>query len=168
MRTIKELRKLYNMSQSQFAKRFNISIRTLQQWEQGISSPNDALCQAIYEIYLRESNAIDYEIMCKNKLVAEVLLSKDKKDILAIIKTNKVFLRPFKEELTVYDFYRFIKDRCYEDERDDLSTILRLANLSSNNPYEWIKISHGVTWEDYFWIKEKNENIRWEEVRVRE
>lgn len=168
MKTIKELRIMYNMSQTEFAKRFNISVRTLQQWEQQKSAPNVALCQSIFEIYLRENNATEYEIMYKNQIVANVLLSKDKKYILSFIRTKNKLLKPFKDKLTIYDFYRFLKDRCYEDERDNLNVILKAANLKSNDPYKWIKISHGVTWEDYFWIKEKNENITWKEVRVRE
>lgn len=168
MNNIKELRKLYNMSQSEFAKRFNISVRTLQQWEQEKSAPNDALLQAIFEIYLRENDATEYEIMYKNQTVADVLLSKDKKYILSFMKTKNLFMMPFKNNINVFDFYRFIKDRCYEDGRDNLNIILNAAKLTSNDPYKWIKISHGVTWEDYFWIKEKNENIIWKEVRVRE
>ncbi|MCQ2776098.1 MAG: helix-turn-helix domain-containing protein [Bacilli bacterium] len=35
---IQKLRKQYGLSQSEFAKKFNISVRTLQQWEQGISN----------------------------------------------------------------------------------------------------------------------------------
>ena len=40
---IKELRNKTNLSQSAFAKKYNISVRTLQQWEQGISKPLDSL-----------------------------------------------------------------------------------------------------------------------------
>lgn len=168
MKTIKELRKLYNMSQSEFARRFNISVRTLQQWEQSKSEPNPALLSLIYEIYLRENGADDYEILYKDTVVKEVLLSKNKKEILSINKSKELILDPFKNEPSVFDFYTFLKSRCYEDDRDNLDEILKQANLSSNNPYEFVKASHGVTWEDYFWIRFKNENITWEEVKVRE
>ena len=36
---IKELRKETGLSQSKFAAKFGIPVRTLQQWEQGISAP---------------------------------------------------------------------------------------------------------------------------------
>lgn len=168
MKDIKTLRKLYNISQSEFARRFDISVRTLQQWEQGKSTCPKPLISAIYEIYLRENNADDYEILYKDILLKEVLVSKNKKEILVINKSKDLFLKPFKDDLSIYDFYIFLKSRCYEDNRDDLDDILKQANLPSNNPYEFIKVSHGVTWEDYFWIRNKNENITWEEVRVRE
>lgn len=39
MALVKELRRRTSLSQSKFAKTFNIPVRTLQQWEQNISSP---------------------------------------------------------------------------------------------------------------------------------
>ncbi|MBR4341425.1 MAG: helix-turn-helix domain-containing protein [Lachnospiraceae bacterium] len=36
---IKELRKKTELSQSKFSAQFGITVRTLQQWEQGISAP---------------------------------------------------------------------------------------------------------------------------------
>ncbi len=64
-------------------------------------------------------------------------------------------------------FYVFLKSRCYEDSRADLPEILRQAGLESNNPYEWVRVSHGVTWEDFFWVKINEENLQWSDVRVR-
>ena len=60
-----------------------------------------------------------------------------------------------------------LKDRCYEDSRGNLSEILEYFGLENNNPYKWCEITHGVTWEDFFGIKYDNEDISWEEVRIR-
>jgi hypothetical protein len=65
-------------------------------------------------------------------------------------------------------FYVFLKDRCYEDNRADLQNILKQAGLSLNNPYEWVKIAHGVTYEDFFWVKINDENLHWKDVNIRE
>ena len=43
--------------------------------------------------------------------------------------------------------YVILKDRCYEDSRLDLPKSLEQAGMTSNNPYEWVKVSHGVMWE---------------------
>ena len=40
---IKELRKKTGLSQSKFSAKFEIPVRTLQQWEQGISAPPEYL-----------------------------------------------------------------------------------------------------------------------------
>lgn len=41
MITVKSLRERSGMSQSQFANYFEISIRTVQSWEQGLRTPPD-------------------------------------------------------------------------------------------------------------------------------
>lgn len=53
---IKKLRNKFNMSQSEFSNRFNISVRTLQGWEQNRSTPPKYVVDLIYEIYIREQN----------------------------------------------------------------------------------------------------------------
>ena len=52
--TIKELRKKTNMSQSKFAKKFNIPVGTLAHWEQGVRTPPS------YVIFMIET-ILDYE-----------------------------------------------------------------------------------------------------------
>ena len=44
---IKALRKKTGLSQSKFAAKFGIPVRTLQQWEQGISAPPEYLVRMI-------------------------------------------------------------------------------------------------------------------------
>lgn len=41
--TIKELRKRTGLSQSKFAERFHLSMRTLQRWEQNQNEPQEAI-----------------------------------------------------------------------------------------------------------------------------
>ena len=54
---IKELRKKTGLSQSRFAAKFEIPVRTLQQWEQGISAPPEYLIRMMAYIMLLEENA---------------------------------------------------------------------------------------------------------------
>ena len=64
-------------------------------------------------------------------------------------------------------FFGFLESRCYENNRADLPYILKQAGLTSNNPYEWIHVCHGVTWEDFFWVRFDDEEIAWDDVRIR-
>jgi putative transcriptional regulator len=54
---IKDLRKKTGLSQSKFSAKFEIPVRTLQQWEQGISAPPDYLVRMMAYIMLLEENA---------------------------------------------------------------------------------------------------------------
>ena len=53
---IKELRKKTGLSQSRFAAKFEIPVRTLQQWEQGISAPPEYLVRMMAYIMQLEEN----------------------------------------------------------------------------------------------------------------
>jgi putative transcriptional regulator len=51
---IRELRKSTGLSQSKFAARFGIPVRTLQQWEQGQSAPPEYVVRMMKYILLLE------------------------------------------------------------------------------------------------------------------
>ncbi len=110
-----------------------------------------------------------YHIMHRDTPVADVYLSSDHKTIRLKKLVPDGIKQPFSGDIfNLERFYRFLKDRCYEDGRADLKEILAQANMSTNNPWEWVIVSHGVTWEDYFWVKINDEQVTWKEVRVRE
>ncbi len=51
---IKQLRNSTGLSQSKFSAKFGIPVRTLQQWEQGISAPPEYLIRMMAYILLLE------------------------------------------------------------------------------------------------------------------
>ena len=53
---IKKLRKKTGLSQSKFSAKFGIPVRTLQQWEQGISAPPEYLVRMMEYIMQLEEN----------------------------------------------------------------------------------------------------------------
>ena len=59
---IKDLRKKTGLSQSKFSAKFGIPVRTLQQWEQGISAPPEYLVRMMaYIMQLEEDVQINDE-----------------------------------------------------------------------------------------------------------
>ena len=59
---IKELRKETGLSQSKFSAKFGIPVRTLQQWEQGISAPPEYLIRMMEYIMLLEERREDEKL----------------------------------------------------------------------------------------------------------
>lgn len=55
---IAQLRKQLNMSQSVFAATLNISVRTVQSWEQGLRIPGDA-SQRLLQLFRQEPRLVD-------------------------------------------------------------------------------------------------------------
>lgn len=54
MSNIQDLRHKTSMSQSEFAKYFNIPVRTLQNWEQGYQKPANYIVEMIEKILVFE------------------------------------------------------------------------------------------------------------------
>lgn len=109
-----------------------------------------------------------FTIMYRNEAVAEVLISDDKKRVEIKKLISDSLRQPLSgNKLDLERIYDFLKGRCYEDGRADLPEILGQAGLVSNNPWLWMRITHGVTYDDMFWIKFPGEHLRWEDVKVR-
>jgi len=106
--------------------------------------------------------------MHMNEPVTDIHISDDKKMVEIIKLIPDSIRQPFSgTKLDLERVYNFLKDRCYEDGRADIKEILAQAGLESNNPWEWMKITHGVTYEDLFWIRFPDENLTWEDVKLR-
>ena len=109
-----------------------------------------------------------YHIMWRDEPVADVDLSDDHKEIRLTKIMPPGLKQPFSGgEFNIRRFYNFLKDRCYEDGRADLQEILAQAGMTENNPYQWVRLTHGVTWDDFFWIKVDDEQISFDDVRMR-
>ena len=114
---------------------------------------------------MKNRKRINFTVMYEDHPVTEISLSEDKKDIsIKKIIPDSVF-QPFSgNRQDIFRIYDFLKSRCYEDERADLKDILKKAKLKHNNPWEWVKLTHGVTYEDKFWIKFPGEKLKWRDL----
>ena len=110
----------------------------------------------------------NFTVMYENTAVAIVKISNNHKQVKIQKLVPDSIIQPFSgSDCSIYRVYNFLKSRCYEDARVDLKEILSQTHLTNNNPWEWNKITHGVMWEDNFWIMFENENLKWEDVRWR-
>lgn len=111
----------------------------------------------------------NFMVMYKNEDVAFVHVSADHKEV----SIKKIMPDGMKQvfngnKLDLERVYSFLKDRCFEDGYTDLENVLAKVGMISNNPWEWNRKTHGVTWEDYFWVKFEGEDIVWEDVKWRD
>lgn len=120
------------------------------------------------------NNYTEYEtftVMCENEEVAIITLSKDHKYCNIERLTMKFPQQPFQnvDNNTIEYVYMFLKTRCYDDNRVNLKEILEAHGMTWNNPWEWCRKTHGVNYDDYWWIRYPGEeDLRWEDVKVRD
>lgn len=110
----------------------------------------------------------NFTVMYENTPVTDVSVSDDHKKVKIKKLVPDSIIQPFGgNDLSIDRVYRFLKSRCYEDDRADLKEILTQANLTSNDPWKWNQITHGVMWDDQIWIRYEGEILRWEDVQWR-
>lgn len=108
----------------------------------------------------------DFTVLHKDTPVANVYISDDHKHVTIDKLVPDGMTQPFNgDKLDLERVYSFLKDRCYEDSFAGLEEVLEIQDMTSNNPWEWNRKTHGVTWEDFFWIKFEDEELSWEDVR---
>lgn len=142
MNTIKALRNKTGLSQSKFAKRYGLSTRTLQQWEQGISKPIDSLIMLIEKDIKGESNlrhlykkqdkpfniCIDKPFLNTNKIYP-IQQIKVKELIEDIALNNKV------TKITI--FGSSVKDTCHIGSDIDIFVETKQKNIKLKNNHNF-------------------------------
>lgn len=111
---------------------------------------------------------MNFTVMHLDEPVAHVSVSDDKRKVSIRKLVPDSYKQPFcgnRED--IFRVYDFLKSRCYENERADLKQILESTGMASNNPWEWVKKTHGVTYDDFIWIRFPGETLQWKDVAIR-
>ena len=114
----------------------------------------------------------NFSVLWKNEVVAEVSVTEDEKGFktLNYIKryTEDIAKQPFGgDRLDLPRVYEFLENRWFERARADVPEQLEYLGLTEYNPWEIVKKTHGVMFEDFIWIRFEGENITWEDVKIR-
>lgn len=110
-----------------------------------------------------------FETYWKNKKTSEVMVSADRRSVKYTRFTNAIPQVPYLfDNPTVEQIYEFLESRCMPKGRKQLDEYLRYLGLEEYNPWEIVKITHGVMWEDFLWLKFPDEEVTWDEVKLRD
>lgn len=110
-----------------------------------------------------------FETYWREELTSEVIISADRKTVEYHIYKREIPEVPYLfDNPTVEQMYDFIESRCMPKERTQLPEYLSDLGIDEYNPWEIVKLTHGVMWEDYLWLKFPGENVTWEDVKVRD
>lgn len=105
----------------------------------------------------------------RNELTSRVVLSSDRRHVIYERYSDVPLQSPFGfDNPTMEQMYRFIESRCMPRQRTQLQEYLDDLGLTEYNPLEIVKITHGVMWEDFLWLKFPGETLTWEDVKLRD
>lgn len=69
--------------------------------------------------------------------------------------------------ITLKRMNQFIESRAPERTRPDMPLLLKKYDIPSYNPYWFCKKSHGRSMTDFLWVKFDNEEIDFNDIRLR-
>ena len=114
---------------------------------------------------------IKFQYMCKNAVVADVIVNRQDKSVTCTNYTDDITLRPFgrRSAPTIEDFMRFLESRCFPRERRNCEQLLNDLGLDHYTPLGIVEKTHGRQLEDYCWIKFEGEDLDYErDIKLRD
>ena len=107
-----------------------------------------------------------FEVYWKDEITARVYVKK--KYVIISKFTENPGKQLFAErKMTRYQLGKIFEMRCFEKGRPDIADILNHLGLSEYNPYEIVKKTHGVSYNDYIWFRFPGEHLTSRDVLVR-
>ena len=108
-----------------------------------------------------------FEVFWKDQLSARVSVGKSRVHVSRYIKhpIRQIFSDEF---ITRNQLNEVLKLRCFEEGRADCTAKLKALGLSEYNPLEIVKKTHGVSFNDYIWIRFPGERLTAKDVLVRD
>ena len=108
----------------------------------------------------------DFEVYWKDQLTARISVKNDRVHVSRY--TDHPLRQIFPSEvINRNQLNEILKLRCLEEGRDDIYEKLKALGLSSYDPLKIIKKTHGVSFNDYIWIRFPGEDISMKDVMVR-
>lgn len=107
-----------------------------------------------------------FEVYWKDEITARVYV-REKDVIVSRFSGNPLKQLFASDKMTRYQLGQIFEMRCPERGRPDINELLSGMGLAEYNPYEIIKKTHGVSYNDYIWLRFPGEEITSKDVLVR-
>ena len=102
---------------------------------------------------------------------------RDEKTAEVTLGESKVYIKRFvihpakqlfsSDEISRYEYGKILESRCWDRNRENIDKYLNKLGLSEFDPYEIVKRTHGVMFQDYIWCRTEDEDLTFDDVRVR-
>jgi hypothetical protein len=108
-----------------------------------------------------------FEVLWKDEITARVSVEQDK------VRVERFCEHPLRQifasdKMTRYQLNKILSMRCFDEGRSDAREKLNALGLTDYVPYEIVKRTHGVSYNDYIWIRFPGEKLCAADVMVRD
>lgn len=108
-----------------------------------------------------------FEVYHKNEISARVMVKQNKVKVIRFIihPIRQLF---YSDNISRNQLNEIFKQRCFDEGRADAMDKLRSLGLTEYIPREIVRRTHGVSYNDFLWFRFEGENLRAEDVLVRD
>ena len=163
---IRAVRKQLGLTQKEFAELVNVSVKTVERWENGekpVIGPVVTLVKILTEYpQIPENYRIpkkEYPMrlwyMCGQDICTVIDVDEVRRMLKVYNYTKRYQYRAFgREEMPSFDQYEeFLESRCFPRSRDKMKLMLQELELPFYDPLMIIEKTEGRMAEDEFWIR---------------
>lgn len=133
-----------------------------------LKKPLETFVKSLEREREKESLLKDYtfEVYWKDEITARVYVKGGR------VTVSRFVEHPLKQlfadkNMTRYQLNKILELRCWDRNRADIDEILRHLGLKYYNPYEIVRKTHGVSYNDYIWFRFPGEKLTSKDVLVR-
>ena len=133
-----------------------------------VKKPLETFVKSLEREREKESLLKDYtfEVYWKDEITARVYVKGGR------VTVSRYVEHPLKQlfadkNMTRYQLNKILELRCWDRNRADIDEILRHLGLKYYNPYEIVRKTHGVSYNDYIWFRFPGEKLTSKDVLVR-
>ena len=107
-----------------------------------------------------------FEVYWKDELTAKVRVKG--KDVYVSSYSDQPGKRLFPAgKISRFQLNEILKTRCWDEGRPDINELLRVRGIQEYNPLEIVRKTHGVSWNDFIWLRFPGEQLTAKDVLVR-
>lgn len=107
-----------------------------------------------------------FEVYWKDELTAKVRVKG--KDVYVSSYSDQPGKRLFPAgKISRFQMSEILKTRCWDEGRPDIIELLRVRGIKEYNPLEIVRKTHGVSWNDFIWLRFPGEQLTAKDVLVR-
>ena len=112
---------------------------------------------------------LDFEIFYKEAVIARVVVDRERQIVDVKQFTDHPVHKQFKQEnITMQDIAKWLRNRCFPETRFNKEQLLQDLGLKTYSPLAIVKKTHGLQFEDYYWVRFQGEGVCYDDIKIRD
>lgn len=110
---------------------------------------------------------LSFDYMFRDKKVAHVELLSNL-EVKCERYSTDVLDNPLPQGETAEKLLEMFEDRCFPRTRANADELVKRLGLEVYDPIGIVRKTHGIQFDDFYWIRFEGEDITWEDVKIRD